>query len=204
MPTQRLIDINTAAITYRRECLQALKIKRYRTCIGSILSLNALLPADDGDHKYRIVIDSSIHYDAVKQNFIIICTDCEKECPYYHIEFFDVNLIKQDQIITGIEKERIWLCSKCNFENKLLTSKIIRSSLQKPYYLRTLPEPPKSKQGLLSKLQFNRDMEDWVWLCLNAIEDGFARFRDDNWNKKDPYDEMYDLDTSIEESSNAD
>ncbi len=202
MPTQRLIDINTAAITYRRECLQALKMKHFRTCIGSIITLNAELPADDGDHKYRIIIDSTVHYDAVKQNFIIICT-CEAEHPYYQVVFFDVNLSKQDQIITGIEKERIWLCPKCKVENQLLTSRIVRSSLQKPYYLRTVPEPPQSKQGLLSKLQFNRDMEDWVWLCLNAIEEGFTRFRDDNWNKQDPYDEMYDVDTSIEESSNA-
>ncbi len=204
MPTQRLIDINTAAITYRTKCLMALDKKMYRNCIGAIISLNAELPADDPDEpnkKYRIVIDTEQHYTAVKENYLIVCPSCVEEHPYHIINFFDIDLPKSVRIITGEFKERIWLCPKCNKENKLLKSKIIQSSLQKPYYLRTVPEPPKATHGLLSKLQFHQDMTDWVWLCLNAIEEGFTRFRDDNWNKKDEYDDLFDIDTSEEEAS---
>ena len=200
MPTQRLIDINTAAITYRRECLQNLKIKNWRGCIGSIISLNSELPADEDDKKYRIILDSALHYETVKQNYLIVCKKCKVEHPYYKINFFEVNLSKQSEIIFGVQRERVWLCPKCKTENQLLTSKIIESSLQKPYYLRVLPEPPKAKHGLLSKMQFDIDMEKWVWLVLPVIEDGFARYRDDNWNKQDDEDDL-GFDTSIEEAS---
>jgi|APSaa5957512535_1039671.scaffolds.fasta_scaffold12220_6 hypothetical protein len=200
MPTQRLIDINTAAITYRRECLQALKIKHWPSCIGAIISLNSELPADDDDKKYRIIMDSMAYEEQVKQNYIIVCKKCKVEHPYYSITFFNVNLSKEKSTILGISKERIWLCPKCSEENQLLTSKIIESSLQKPYYLRTVPEPPKAQHGLLSKMQFDIDMENWVWLVLPVIEDGFARYRDDNWNKQDDGDDL-GFDTSIEESS---
>ena len=62
MPTQRLIDINTAAITYRRECLTALSKHLYTDCVGAIITLNAMLPADDGEHKYRIIFDDDEYY----------------------------------------------------------------------------------------------------------------------------------------------
>ena len=64
-----------------------------------------------------------------------------------------------------------------------------------------MPEPPRQEFGLLSQLQFHKDMVEWVWLCLNSLEDGFTRFRDDNWNKKSEYDELFDLDTTAEESA---
>ena len=209
MPTSRLIDINTAAITYRTKCLMALDKKLYRNCIGAIFSLNAELPEDDGDKKYRIVIDNDLHYDTVKQSYVIQCNHCTTtkdktknptEFPYHETEFFDVMLPKFEQILTGKNSERIWLCKKCGKENRLLESKIIQNTLQKPYYHRVVPEPPKVKYGLLSHMQFHQDMINWVWLCLNAIEEGFTRYRDDNWNRSDDQYDMYEIDTTIEES----
>lgn len=200
MPTSRLIDINTAAITYRRECLVALKNKKYRDCIGAIKSLNSLLPEDDEDKKYRIVIDEDEFDSKVKENYIIVCRGCDKELEYSMVRFYNVDLSKLEQIITGLPKKKIWICPKCNAEQDLSTSKIIASSLQRPYYLRVVPEPPKKQQGLLSQFEFHQKMVDWVWMCLNSLEDGFTRFRDDNWNKQDGYDELFNIDTSVEES----
>ena len=73
MPTQRLIDINTAAITYRTKCLMALDKKQYKNCIGAIISLNSLLPPDKDDFKYRIVIDSDEYYTKVKDSYVMVC-----------------------------------------------------------------------------------------------------------------------------------
>ena len=201
MPTSRLIDINTAAITYRRECLVALKNKKYRDCIGAIVSLNSLLPEDDEDHKYRIVIDGDEYYSKVKENYIIVCRKCEKEFSYDDVTFYNISYSLQDQIILGKPQQKIWICKNCKHENDLSESKIIQSSLQRPYYLRVVPEPPRKTSGLLSQFEFHQKMIDWVWLCLNALEDGFTRFRDDNWNKQDGYDELFDIDTTAEEST---
>jgi hypothetical protein len=43
-------------------------------------------------------------------------------------------------------------------------------------------------------------MVDWIWLCLDNLEESFARFRDDNWSRGE---KMFDdqlIDTSVEES----
>lgn len=200
MPTQRLIDINTAAITYRRECLTALREKRYPDCIGSIKTLNAELPANDGDHKYRIVFDTHSYNTKVNQHFLIVCKKCEEEHEYASVTFYDMNLPTQDSIVSGITKQTFWHCPKCKTENILTESEIIRSALEKPFYLRVVPEPPTISNGLISKLEFHKKMVEWVWLCLNSLEDGFARFRDDNWNKIQE-DEYLDIDTSVEENT---
>ena len=200
MPTSRLIDINTAAITYRTKCLMALDKRLYRNCIGAILSLNAELPEDDGDKKYRIVIDTEEYNQRIRQNYQIVCS-CGKEYEYGSVQFFDIAIPKIKQTLFGKTSRTVWICSKCKKENDLSASKIIENSLQKPFYLRVVPEPPENNHGLLSQLNFHNDMVDWVWTCLNSLEDGFTRFRDDNWNKSDEYSDDPDIDTSIEEAA---
>ena len=201
MPTQRLIDINTAAITYRRECLTALGKRQYKSCIGAIKTLNAELPRDDGDHKYRIVFDTDAYNNKVNEHFQIICPKCEVEHEYRDIKFYDLDLPIEERIISDISRKRYWKCPKCKEENELTKSDVIQSAIEKPYYLRVVPDPPSIDNGLVSKLVFHNQMVEWVWLCLNSLEDGFARFRDDNWNKQSEEEELY-LDTSVEEASN--
>lgn len=195
-----MIDINTAAITYRTKCLTALDKNQYRNCIGAIISLNSLLPEDSDTNKYRIIFDSDIYYQKIKDAYTIVCNFCTKETPHIETQIYDVNLSQQDQIILGYPTKKIWICKSCKKENNLSDSKIIRDTLQKPYYHRIVPEPPERKTGLLSQLHFHKHMVDWVWLCLNSLEDGFTKFRDDNWNKGNEQYELYDIDTSVEES----
>lgn len=199
MPTSRLIDINTAAITYRTKCLTALDKHLYRNCIGSIISLNSLLPEDTDDHKYRIIFDSDEYYNKIKDSYAIVCPSCEKESPHSSVQIYDITLSKQDQIILGYPTKKIWVCSKCRVENDLTDSKILRDTLAKPYYHRVVPDPPERKTGLLSQMHFHKEMVDWIWVCLNSLEDGFTKFRDDNWNKGGEEYEDYNIDTSVEE-----
>ena len=199
MPTQRLIDINTSAITYRRECLTALRERRYPDCVGSIKTLNAVLPADNETHKYRIVFDTEQYHAKVDKHFMIVCNHCNKEQQYSDIIFYDLNLTAEDAIIYGVSKRTYWNCPKCKEQNELTQSEVIESSLEKPYYLRYVPDPPSISNGLVSKLEFHKKMVEWVWLCLNSLEEGFARFRDDNWNKIQEEEFDLNIDTSEEE-----
>lgn len=203
MPTARLVDINTAAITYRTKILMALDKRKYRNCIGGIIALNSLLPEDDTEDEtknYRIRINSEEYYEKINEKDTIVCPSCDKEISYESVQVFPINTSLIDRVITDKKEKDIWICPKCKKENDVDRSRLIVSTLQKPYYLRVVPDPPRNDHGLLSKLDFHHKMEEWVWMCLGYIEEGFTRFRDDNWNKADPFDQLYEVDTNLEES----
>lgn len=199
MPTQRLIDINTAAITYRTKCLMALDKHMYRNCIGAINSMNALLPADQDGKCYRIIIDTEQYEAKINAAFIMVCTGCEKEHEYDKIKIHELLVSKDEWIVTSTPMVKVWECPKCKKQNNLASTRIIESGIVKPYYYRYVPEAPEYKTGLLSQLEFHNRMVDWVWMCLTNIEEGFSRFRDDNWNRGDNFDD-FGIDNSLDES----
>jgi len=203
MPTARLIDINTAAIVYRTKVLMALDKRQYSSCIGGIKSMNSLLPEDTDDKKYRIVFDTDEYNSVVRDSYLIECPKCKKEFPRNTIKMFDVDLRIQDQVIYGEKSERVWICPKCKKENNIKKTKTIKTSLQSPYYHRVLPEPPQVNVGLLSQMSFHTKMKQWVWDCLASLENGYSRFRTDNWNRHDENFENPEINTSFEENDNG-
>lgn len=199
MATARLIDINTAAIVYRTKCLIALDKHMYRNCVGAINSMNALLPADADDKVYRIIIDSDQYESKINASYIMVCTHCEKEIEYDMIKVMDFLVSSNEWIVTGDKMDKVWFCPKCKEQNKLSITRIIESTLEKPYYYRYVPEPPEYKTGLLSQIEFHNRMSEWVWNCITNIEEGFTRFRDDNWKRGDSIYEDMSIDTSLDE-----
>lgn len=205
MVTSRLIDINTAAITYRRECLQALGKRLYNTCIGCIKTMNSLLPEDEeGDkgHKYRIIFDDEEYQREVNAGDKIVCPKCNKEFDYATVNFASMNIPSGEQIVLQKNSETVWVCqnTQCEKINRLSDSEIIEDVIQTPHYARFVPYPPKKRMGLLSHLSFHDEMSAWVWLCLENLEEAFTRFRDDNWNKDKNLDlNDKNIDTSLEE-----
>lgn len=183
MPTQRLIDINTAVITYRREILTALGQKRYKTCIGAIETMNGDLPTDDGEFLYRIIFDDKEYNKLVNAVYQIVCPKCKVEQEYDSVQIVEMTTPLEESIISGETLTKVWVCTKCYVINKLSQSKIVKDSTQYPFYSRYVPNPPINNHGLLSNLEFHSKMVEWVWQCLKSLEDAFARFRDDNWNK---------------------
>lgn len=201
MPTARLIDINTAAITYRTKVLMALDKRLYKNCIGGIKTLNSELPPDDGEFVYRIIFDTEEYNKIVNSSFKIECPKCEVENEYDAVQFIEMNVPVQESLYSFEKKMKVWTCLKCQTLNKLSQSKVIENSIQKPFYTRYVPEPPVNNHGLLSNLEFHSKFVEWVWICLENLEDGFTRFRDDNWNRGEQNygEEMAHLDTSTEE-----
>ena len=200
MVTSRLIDINTAAITYRNKCLIALEKKLYKTCIGCITTLNSLLPEDAGEIVYRIVFNDDEYRKVINSADKIECPICKTEYDYTSVQFQPMSLPWAEQIISEEKETTIWICIKCNKPNRLSQSEIIEDVIRRPFYSRFVPNPPINKQGLLSQLNFHAEMVEWVWICLENLEDGFTRFRDDNWNKdKNALLDDSNIDTTIEE-----
>ena len=198
MPTQRLIDINTAAITYRTKCLMALDKHMYRNCIGAINSMNALLPADQDGKCYRIIIDTEEYEKKINAAYIMVCNHCDKELGYDTVKVLTLLVSSDEWMVTGEHQKKVWKCPKCKVENNLSSTRIIESAIEKPYYYRYQPEAPVYKTGLLSQLEFHNKMVEWVWGCLTNIEEGFTRFRDDNWNRGDNFDD-FGIDNSLDD-----
>lgn len=202
MPQSRLTDVNTACITYRTKCLMALDKKMYKNCVGAVKAMNSLLPEDDSNAEkfYRIIFDDDEYNKIVNSAFKIECSKCKKEIEYDLIEFHEVNVSASEQILTQIKTTQVWLCPKCDKVNRLDESTVIENSIRKPFYSRFVPYPPVNDHGLLSQLEYHAKMVDWVWICLDNLEEGFTRFRDDNWKRGDQLFDDPSINTTLEES----
>ena len=84
----------------------ALDKKMYRNCIGAIISLNAELPEDDGDKKYRIVFDSEQYYQKIKDSYLLVCTECDKETPRHLYRFLTLRFHKPSKSYLVIQQEK--------------------------------------------------------------------------------------------------
>lgn len=202
MPQSRLTDVNTACITYRTKCLMALDKKMYRNCVGAIKAMNSLLPQDDPNTEkyYRIIFDDEEYNKILNSAFKIECPECKKEIEYDVVRFDTINLPISEQIMRMKKTVKVWLCPLCHKMNRLEESEVIEDFIQRPFYSRFVPYPPINDHGLLSQLEFHTKMVDWVWICLDNLEEGFTRFRDDNWQRGGIMMDDPTIDTSIEET----
>ena len=201
MTESRLTDINTACITYRTKCLMALDKRLYKNCIGAIKALNGLLPEDNltTTKTYRIIFDDEEYQKVINSVFQIKCPECETEFQYDTVEFNDMILPVSEQIMSDRKTVKCWFCTKCKKRQRLEESLVIEDSKQIPFYSRYVPNPPINDHGLLSQLGFHSKMVEWIWICLDNLEESFARFRDDNWSRGDKMFDDSSIDTSKEE-----
>ena len=202
MTESRLTDVNTACISYRTKCLMALDKRLYKNCIGAIKAINGLLPEDNlvTGKVYRIIFDDEEYNKVVNSIFQIKCPKCETEFQYDTVDFTNMLLPKEEQIVSGRKTVKVWFCTKCNTRQRLEESIVIEDSKQMPFYSRYVPMPPLNNHGLLSQLNFHSRMVEWIWLCLDNLEESLARFRDDNWSRGDKMFDDTTIDTSREES----
>ena len=193
MPQARLPDINTAYIRYRHETIFALKNKMYNLMHGSLVGINALLPLE-----YQVII-STVEYDQLaKTEISYLCGHCKEQIDKQDVYVFDLQPNSIQTLVHGKMLNKVWKCIKCKGINMLNRTSISQTILQNPTFLGIVPEPPTRKNGLMDKLKFNIEIERWAWLCLSELEFKMAKFRDDNWNRKD--DELGDsIDTSLDD-----
>ena len=201
MAQSRLTDVNTACITYRTKCLMALDKKMYKNCVGAVKAMNSLLPADNPNTQkfYRIIFDDDEYNKIINSAYKIECEKCLKEQEYDSVQFYTINLPVAESIMTGNKTTTVWICTDCKEMNRLEESIVIENSIQRPFYSRFVPYPPINDHGLLSQLEYHAKMVEWVWICLDNLEEGFTRFRDDNWHRSGDMVDDPTIDTTIEE-----
>jgi len=194
MPQARLTDINTAAITYRREVISGLKAKNYSACFGSLYALNGLLPEE-----YRVKISDIIYEDKTKQDIFVKCKFCQIDQDFKIVKKFDLLLPLIKRILSSKTHEKIWVCTDCKKNNLLEQTELIQKILGEPYFLKVVPKPPERKDGLMDRATYHSKIQVWIWTFLDEIEERMAKFRDDNWSKGDQMDETLDLGETGEE-----
>lgn len=196
-----LVDINTAAITYRRECLQSLDKKKYAHCFGCIKAMNGLLPEDQDDKSYRIRIDTAEYNEKVKGSSVARCNYCKKDTERKGLQILNIRLPAEAAQVIGYDVEQVWLCSHCKKDNILKDTVIIQNVVVEPFYSQIVPEPPKREVGLLNQMDYHKNVVEWVWLCLDNLEEAFTRYRKDYEPKANQMGLFEsDVNTELEES----
>lgn len=175
-----LPDINTKYITYARVVLSSLASKKWASCFGALNSENALLPKE-----FQVEISTAKYNDKTKQNTVAVCNKCEQEIKFETIKILHILSPMLIGVMNDSKTEKIWNCPNCKSENKLKSTKLIKSKLAEPFFLRVVPNPPIRKDGLLDRNTYDRKAEQWVWNFQNELDNAMAEFRAANWNKED-------------------
>jgi len=189
LPQSRLPDVNTAIIVYRREAITDLKGNRYDACLGALHALNGMLPKE-----YRVTISTLDYNIMMKEGLFATCKFCTQESDFRTVKTFELVLPFVNSVIATQAKEKIWLCSHCQKENRTGETMFTNKIFKKPYYLRVVPDPPTRKDGMMGRTQFHMQFSSWFWTTLGELEAQLAQFRDDNWKKPGS---IYDIDDDL-------
>lgn len=185
-----LIDMNSGWYKHKTELNEGLRTRNYNECEGALDELNALLPDE-----YTVLIDTELYNEKMKGNMVALCNHCttkyddpaNKEKPKKGPTRVDVEKMEKqelllpsmDRMIYGKETDTFWTCPGCHKDNRLSETRFKRSVLQKPYYLKVVPEPPKHKPGIDDRTNFHYKFEKWAHRFLTELNKQARQFRHD-------------------------
>ena len=179
MPQARLPDINTQYVMLTREAITNFKSRNYSLCIGSLYSLNALMP-----EKYRVIISNQLYEQKTKTKVLVECLECKEQQELLKVKKFRLIIPTSERFFSATEYDEMWSCGKCKANNRMAQTEPIKEVLQEPYFIHVVPQPPAHKDGLLSRNTYYKLFSVWFWSIFTEVEEAMARFRDDNWQKE--------------------
>ena len=172
MPQAALPDINTILITYRREVVVDLKSKRYSGVIGSLLSMNAVLPKE-----YQVEISTPKYNEAINKNILAVCKSCKEETEYVNVRTHDILLDSISSLIQNKKYDKMWKCPKCKKYNSLLKTEFVKPEPKKPYFLKIVPDVPERMDGIISTMAYHKKFEAWARNFLVELEFQMGKYR---------------------------
>lgn len=203
-----LIDMNSGWYKHKTELNEGLRTRNYSEVEGALDALNALLPDE-----YRVLIDTELYNERIKGNMVALCGHCTTEyddpankektikgqtrIDVEKMERQELLLPSMDRMIYGKETDTFWTCPECNKDNRLSETKFKRSVLQKPFYLKVVPEPPKHKPGIDDRTNFHYKFERWARAFLTELNAQARQFRHDYRGRENEFEdseagELYD------------
>ena len=172
MPSAALPDLNTGYITYRKRALDKLDSKKYGRCIGALYAWNGMLP-----EQYQVTVSTIEYQKATMQKPTVTCTSCDNKTDYDSIQIRDMIVPLIDNIISGQETEKVWLCEKCEHLNKLTKTDVFKPSAKEPHFLKIVPKPPEYKDSIMDRIYYHKKMQDWVELFIAELEHQMGKYR---------------------------
>ena len=172
MPQAALPDINTILITYRREIISDLNHNNYSGVIGSLMAINAVLP-----EKYQVEISTNKYNETINHGLIAVCGHCKAETDYKDLVIKKVLQDSFKELLTNNEFDRLWSCPKCNKDNRLSKTQIIKPEPKTPYYIGIVPEPPERNDGMIDRTTYRKRFIAWARNFLVELEHQMGRYR---------------------------
>ncbi len=192
MPQAMLPDLNTAYIKYRNLAIANLTSKNYGLCTTALYAINGLLPED-----YRVKISTAKYNEMTIHKPSYTCYKCNKE-----INAIEVFEKLTPMIVSVIAEESFndtWSCPECGNDNSLEETDIVFDKLDKPYYLKLVPEPPDRKDGVIDRTAYHITYSKWAETMLIELESQMGKFRVD-YREANRQSEEYDIDQNFEEN----
>lgn len=178
MPQARLPDINSAFQRLINKALSSLESENYTACIGSLNGLNALLSID-----YRVQISDKVYKEKTQPHIFAFCRFCTERLEYNDLKINEMIVTSVDALISGQKTEKVWVCTKCGKENRLVDTKLQKVVTKQPAYFGVVPYPPQRRDGLMSRSTYKKEFKSWFWLFFSELQERMAQFRDDNWKR---------------------
>jgi len=171
VPQAKLPDLNNYWIKYHDSGMFNLMHGNYRAAVSAIYNMNALLPKE-----YRLGIDTARHYELTRINLLVVCGWCNTEIPRNEIRVFNWLLPFIESVARGTKSVRVWICSKCERENELESTKFLKKEHEQPQYFDVIPEPPNIGDGLI-KRELERKTETWFYNSLEQLDHKLGLYR---------------------------
>jgi hypothetical protein len=177
-----LPDVNTAFNKCRNAVEAGIAAKDWDKVLGNLYAWNALFPLhtdENGIPLYQVKVSDLAYAKLTESKSNAICPLCGQETDYDDVHIFDKTVPILMQALTKQKTIKVWICPKCHKDSKITETVITETELVEPSFLRTVPKPPKRKDGLNDRGSFDRRMTQWAYSFKGELERSSAQFRAD-------------------------
>lgn len=148
----------------------AIVMRDYAQAKGTLNNMNAFLPKE-----YKVKINTKEYIKKIQTKMIVVCNFCKQEINRNDIKI--LNVLKSLQVSLEDDYEKLWRCPQCKEYNKLFETRFIRESLDLPYYLKMVAEPPVQRDGMESRRTFHNKFTNWFYNYLEELDFQLGLYR---------------------------
>lgn len=168
----KLPDINAAWVKERTYFFTCRDMHNWSGMILALYAMNALLPDE-----YRITVNTRKYDNLIEAKIGYICNYCKEEIPEASIEIKKCLAPLVVSYIAQSETRTFWPCPKCNKENLISQTRQIKETLEKPYYIKVVPEPPERKRGIQDRRVYPLELQKWSGIFFQELEHQLGLYR---------------------------
>jgi hypothetical protein len=126
---------------------------------------------------YKITISNSQYNKMTENRTIFVCPNCQTETPLSDVEPYEKRNTLILEVISHEKTQWYWNCSKCKSENLRSVTQLISEKMQKPYYLKVVPDGPVRNLGVSNRLGFHEKFSNWFYNYLEELESQLGLYR---------------------------